>query len=260
MRHTDGMWNPDVYLAFADQRGRPFVDLLSRVGAADPRRVVDLGCGPGNLTGTLAVRWPGALIEAWDSSADMVAAARGRGVAARLGDVRDWTPEPDTDVVVSNATLHWVPEHPQLVVRWAGQLGAGSWLAFQVPGNFEAPSHQAVRDLAHRRDWSDILPDNLFPESGVVQTAEGYAGLLADTGCTVDAWETTYVHELRGENPVLEWITGTALRPVRSSLTDGQWQQFRAELIPLLDASYPARADGRTFFPFRRVFVVAQVN
>ena len=94
----------------------------------------------------------------------------------------------------------------------------------------------------------------------MVQTAEGYAALLADTGCTVDAWETTYVHELRGENPVLGWITGTALRPVRSSLTDGQWQRFRAELIPLLDASYPARADGRTFFPFRRVFVVAQVN
>ncbi|MGB2923231.1 MAG: trans-aconitate 2-methyltransferase [Mycobacterium sp.] len=253
------MWNPDVYLAFADQRGRPFVDLLSRVGAADPRRVVDLGCGPGNLTGTLAVRWPGALIEAWDSSAEMVAAARGRGVAALLGDVRDWTPEPDTDVVVSNATLHWVPEHPRLVVRWAGQLSAGSWLAFQVPGNFDAPSHRAVCELAGRPRWSDMLPDNLF-DSIAVQSAEGYAGLLADTGCTVDAWETTYVHELTGENPVLEWITGTTLRPVRSSLTDLQWQQFRTELIPLLDAWYPTRADGRTFFPFRRVFVVAQVN
>lgn len=254
------MWNPDVYLAFADQRGRPFVDLLSRIGADHPRRVVDLGCGPGNLTETLAARWPAALIEAWDSSAEMVEAARGRGVAAQLGDVREWTPEPDTDVVVSNATLHWVPEHPQLLVRWVGQLGAGSWLAFQVPGNFEAPSHRAVRDLAHRPDWSKVLPDSIFRDSEAVQSAAGYAGLLADAGCTVDAWETTYVHELTGENPVLEWITGTALRPVRSSLDDAQWQRFRAELIPLLDASYPARADGTTFFPFRRVFVVAQVN
>ena len=83
------MWNPDVYLAFADHRGRPFVDLLSRVGAQNPRRVVDLGCGPGNLTETLTGRWPGAEIEAWDSSPEMVDAANGRGVAARVGDVRD---------------------------------------------------------------------------------------------------------------------------------------------------------------------------
>lgn len=254
------MWNPDVYLAFADQRGRPFFDLLSRVAAREPRRVVDLGCGPGNLTETLAGRWPGAEIEAWDSSPEMVEAARARGVVARVGDVRDWRPSPDTDVVVSNATLQWVHEHPQLVVRWVGELAAGSWIAFQVPGNFEAPSHQAVRDLARQPRWSELLGDFPFRESDVVKTAEGYAGLLTDAGCSVDAWETTYVHELTGENPVLDWITGTALRPVRSALDDAQWQQFRAELIPALDAAYPMRPDGKTFFPFRRVFVVAQVN
>lgn len=254
------MWNPDVYLAFADQRGRPFFDLLSRIGARDPRRVVDLGCGPGNLTETLATRWPDAVIEAWDSSEEMVEAARRHGVAARVGDVRDWTPASDTDVVVSNATLQWVPEHPQLVVRWAGELAAGSWLAFQVPGNFEAPSHRVARDLASRPEWSELLRDCPFRESEVVRPARDYAALLSDAGCSVDAWETTYVHELTGENPVLEWITGTALRPVRSVLNDAQWQQFRSELIPMLDAAYPARADGTTFFPFRRVFVVAQLN
>lgn len=254
------MWNPDVYLTYADHRGRPFFDLLSRVGSRDPRRIVDLGCGPGNLTETLAVRWPGAAIEAWDSSPEMVAAARERGVDARVGDVRDWTPAADTDVVVSNATLHWVPEHPELLVRWAGQLAAGSWIAFQVPGNFDAPSHQAVRDLVRRPAWSDALRDFPFEKSEVVRPADGYAGLMADAGCTVDAWETTYVHEFTGENPVLEWINGTALRPVRAALSDDQWEQFRAELIPALDAAYPVRADGITFFPFRRIFVVAQVK
>lgn len=254
------MWNPDVYLAFADHRGRPFFDLLSRVAAREPRRVVDLGCGPGNLTETLGGRWPGATIEAWDSSAEMVDAARARGVAAQVGDVRDWTPAPDTDVVVSNATLQWVPGHPELVVRWAGELAAGSWIAFQVPGNFDAPSHQAVRDLARQPRWSELLRDFPFRDSDVVKSADGYAGSLTDAGCSVDAWETTYVHELAGENPVLEWITGTALRPVRSALDDTQWQQFRTELIPALDAAYPVRPDGKTFFPFRRVFVVAQVT
>lgn len=254
------MWNPEVYLAFADHRGRAFFDLLSRVGARSPRRVVDLGCGPGNLTETLSSRWPDAAIEAWDSSAEMVDAARKRGVVAQVGDVRDWTPASDTDVVLSNATLQWVPEHPDLLVRWAGQLTAGSWIAFQVPGNFDAPSHQVVRDLVRSRQWSEALPDFLFRDPGIVRTPADYAGLLADAGCLVDAWETTYVHVLKGPNPVLEWITGTALRPIRSSLDDRQWQRFRAELIPMLEAAYPVRADGTTLFPFRRVFAVAQVR
>jgi trans-aconitate 2-methyltransferase len=161
--------------------------------------------------------------------------------------------------VVSNATLHWVPEHAELLVRWAGQLDAGAWIAMQVPGNFDAPSHRAVRELARRDQWSELLQDFPFRE-GQVDDPSGYAGLLSDAGCTVDAWETTYIHELTGDNPVLEWITGTALTPVKSRLDDEQWERFRQELIPMLDAAYPARPDGRTFFPFRRIFVVAQVR
>ncbi|MGV0790639.1 trans-aconitate 2-methyltransferase [Mycolicibacterium sp. XJ1819] len=253
------MWNPDVYLAFADQRGRPFFDLLARVGADAPRRVVDLGCGPGNLTVSLATRWPDAVIEAWDSSPEMVEAARERGVDAKVGDARDWRPQADTDVVLSNATLQWIPEHPKLLVGWAGQLAAGSWIGVQMPGNFEAASHQAVRDLAHRPPFAKLLRDMPFRVGKVIESPADYADLLTQVGCTVDAWETTYIHELTGENPVLEWISGTALRPVKSRLTDQQWRQFRAELAPMLAAAYPARSDGKTFFPFRRVFVVAQV-
>lgn len=254
------MWNPDVYLTYADHRGRPFYDLLSRVGAREPRRIVDLGCGPGNLTATLIERWPGAVVEAWDSSPEMVEAARIRGLDARVGDVRDWRPAPDTDILVSNATLHWVPEHADLLVRWAGELAAGSWIAFQVPGNFDAASHQSVRDLVQRPEWSGLLRDYPFEKSEVTRPAVGYADLMTDAGCTVDAWETTYVHQLTGENPVLEWIHGTALRPVRTSLSEAQWEQFKADLSPMLNAAYPKRADGITFFPFRRIFVVAQVK
>ncbi len=254
------MWNPDVYLTFADHRGRPFFDLMSRVGASKPRRVVDLGCGPGNLTVSLGQRWPGAVIEALDSSPEMVQSARERGIDASVGDVRAWTPKPDTDVVLSNATLQWVPEHAELLVRWAGQLSAGAWIAMQVPGNFDAPSHEAVRAVARREPFANTLRDLPFREGKVVDTPVGYASLLTDAGCTVDAWETTYVHELTGEHPVLEWITGTALRPVIDRLSEEAWQQFRQQLIPLLAEAYPPRRDGRTFFPFRRVFVVAQVN
>lgn len=249
-----------MYLAFADQRGRPFFDLMSRVGAEKPRRVVDLGCGPGNLTLALAERWPDAVIEAWDSSAEMVESARERGVDAQVGDVRAWEPKPDTDVALSNATLQWVPEHAELLVRWAGALAPGSWIAMQVPGNFEAPSHEAVRAVARREPFANRLRDMPFRDGKVVNTAVEYANLLTDAGCQVDAWETVYTHELTGEHPVLDWITGTALRPVIDRLSEEAWQQFRQQLIPMLDEAYPTRPDGRTFFPFRRVFVVAQVS
>ncbi|WP_445168202.1 trans-aconitate 2-methyltransferase [Mycolicibacterium sp. Dal123E01] len=254
------MWNPQTYLAFADQRGRPFFDLLGRVGAESPRRVADLGCGPGNLTEQLGQRWPDAAVEAVDSSPEMVAAARERGIDAQLGDIAAWNPGPATDVVFSNAALQWIPGHTELMVRWAGLLEPGAWIAVQVPGNFDAPSHAAIRWLADQDRWSKILGHFRFRDADVVETPMRYAERLTAAGCTVDAWETTYLHELSGDNAVLNWITGTALTPVRDQLTDDQWQQFRAELIPLLDEAYPVRPDGRTYFPFRRIFIVAQVG
>lgn len=254
------MWDPDVYLAFADHRSRPFYDLLSRVGADRARRVVDLGCGPGHLTRHLAKRWPEAVIEAIDSSPEMVAAARERGIEAVAGDLRNWKPQPDTDVVVSNAALHWVPEHSDLLLKWVGQLPGGSWIAVQIPGNFDTPSHAAVRALARREPYAKIMRDIPFRVGAVVHPPTHYADLLMDAGCRVDAWETTYLHQLTGEHPVLEWITGTALVPVRERLDDDGFDQFRSELIPLLDDAYPPRADGTTIFPFRRLFIVVQVD
>jgi trans-aconitate 2-methyltransferase len=254
------MWNPDVYLAFADDRGRPFFDLLSRVGADAPRRVVDLGCGPGNLTEHLMQRWPDAVVEGLDSSPEMVEAARGRGIDAHVGDLDAWSPTPDIDVLLSNAVLQWVPNHRELLVRWVSQLSGGAWIAMQVPGNFDAPSHETVRSLAAQPQWATALGDFPFRTRDIVDAPAEYASLLTDAGCTVDAWETTYVHQLTGETPVLDWISGTALTAVQSRLSAEQFSEFRRELIPLLAAAYPARPDGITFFPFRRVFVVARVG
>lgn len=254
------MWNPDVYLAFADDRGRPFFDLLSRVGATNPRRVVDLGCGPGNLTVSLSQRWPDATIEAVDSSPEMVAAARERGLDAVVGGIAEWSPQADTDVVLSNAALQWVPGHADLMVRWVGQLAPGSWIAMQVPGNFNAPSHEAVKALARSGPFAEPLRDMPFRDEKVVNTPAGYTEMLTDAGCAVDAWETTYIHQLTGETPVLDWIMGTALTQVRSRLSEELWQQYLREITPMLAQAYPPRPDGTTLFPFRRVFVVARVG
>jgi len=250
-------WDPALYLDFDDHRSRPFHDLLARIGATAPRHVVDLGCGPGHLTGLLAARWPGARVGALDSSAEMVAAARERGIAAERADVVDWTPAPDTDVVITNAVLQWVPEHPRLLPGWLAALPSGAWFALQVPGNFGAPSHALVRELLAEPRWAGRV--ELRGEKAVPEPAE-YAELLAGTGADVDAWETTYLHRLTGDDPVLAWISSTALRPVRDALDADEYAAFRAELAPRLRAAYPARADGTTWFPFRRTFAVARTR
>ncbi|GAB2754854.1 trans-aconitate 2-methyltransferase [Salinifilum aidingensis] len=249
------MWDPGTYLSFQDERDRPARELLARVPAERPRRVVDLGCGAGTLTGELARRWPDAAVEAFDSSPEMVAEARSRGIDAHVGDVRAWEPGPDADVVFCNAVLHWVPGHVDLLRTWLDRMPSGSCFAFQVPGNFGAPSHALARELAAQERWRERLA-GAVPGEDVVSDAVDYADRLTSGSTAVDAWETTYVHALRGDDPVLRWISGAGLRPVRAVLGEDEWTRFTAELAPRLRAAYPRRDDGVTWFPFRRVFAL----
>jgi trans-aconitate 2-methyltransferase len=251
------VWDPETYLAFGDHRARPFHDLLARVSVRDPVLVVDLGCGPGTLTRLLAKRWPMATVMALDSSPEMVQSARERGIYAELCDLRCWSPPPGTGLVVCNAVLHWVPEHAELLRQWMRKLSGGGWLALQVPGNFSAPSHAEIVRLAAEPHWRDLLDLRGIPP--VLEPA-GYAAVLGPYATELDVWETTYLHQLTGPDPVLEWITGTALRPVRAALSATEWAEFRHELAPRLRAAYPAGANGVTWFPFRRIFAVAQAR
>jgi trans-aconitate 2-methyltransferase len=251
------VWDPETYLAFGDHRARPFHDLLARVNVREPAVVVDLGCGPGTLTRLLAKRWPKAAVLALDSSPEMVQAACDRGIHAELCDVRCWLPPPGTELVVCNAVLQWIPEHADLLRRWMRQLAPGASLALQVPGNFNAPSHAETARLAAEPRWRDLFELRGTPP--VLEPA-GYAAVLGPDAAELDVWETTYLHRLTGSDPVLEWITGTALRPVRAALSAAEWQAFRDELAPRLRAAYRAGADGVTWFPFRRIFAVAQAG
>ncbi len=255
------MWDPGTYLAFEDERSRPFFDLVRRVGAEDPQRVVDLGCGPGQLTATLAERWPRAHVLGVDSSTEMLEAAEAHAIAGRLtfapGDAATWEPDGPIDVLVTNAALQWVPDHRRLLARYASWLAPGGWFAMQVPGNFDQPSHELARQLASSPRWKATLGGALTRGITAVDTPQVYAAELIGAGCRVDAWETTYLQVLAGPDAVLNWIRGTALRPVLTALDPAGRDQFLAELAPQLRDAYPERPWG-TSFPFRRVFVVAQ--
>jgi trans-aconitate 2-methyltransferase len=251
-------WDPDRYLTYADERGRPFVELMARVGAEAPASVVDLGCGPGNLTSLLRERWPDADISGLDSSREMIEQARSAepSITFEVADLRGWAAAGDpVDVLVSNATLQWVPDHLDLLPSLVGRVRPGGWLALQVPGNFEEPSHTIRRDLAAEASYAEHTRDVAVPSS---HDPVVYLEALAGLGCTVDAWETTYLHVLTGPDPVFAWVSGTGARPTLQALPDDLRPAFEDEFRRRLRAAYPER-DGRVVLPFRRVFAVAQV-
>jgi trans-aconitate 2-methyltransferase len=247
-------WDPERYLVYADERGRPYVDLLARVGATDPGRVVDLGCGPGNLTVLLKERWPSADVVGVDSSPEMVArAASVEGIRVEEGDVRTWRPEGLVDVLFSNATYQWVPGHLDLLPDLVGHVAPGGWFAFQVPGNHDEPSHALLHDLAADPRFAAHTRGVARPHS---HDPAVYADALRDLGLEVDAWETTYLHLLTGEDPVFTWISGTGARPTLQALPDELRAVFVQEYKALLRDAYPPGPHGTTL-PFRRVFVSA---
>ncbi|PZF85467.1 trans-aconitate 2-methyltransferase [Jiangella anatolica] len=249
------MWDPDRYLTFAGQRARPFADLLAQVPATSAGEVADLGCGPGTLTVGLAQRWPGAHVVGVDSSAEMIAATPDpppAGVEFVHADLREWAPQRPVDVLISNATLQWVPGHLDLLPRLAGHVAAGGWLAFQLPGNFAEPTHVLLRELAADDRWPALRD----LERPAAHEPAAYLDALLDLGLAADVWETTYVQLLQGDDAVLEWMSGTGLRPYLAALGDADREVFVAEYRDLLRAAYPPGRYG-TVLPYRRIFAVA---
>lgn len=254
-------WNPGQYLRYARQRERPFWELIDRVQGAAPSRVVDLGCGPGTATAALLSRWPQAHIHGIDNSAAMIEQASARAQPPRLTfelrDIDAWqAPSGSVDLLLSNAALHWVPGHLKLFEGWLASLAPKGSFAFQVPRNFDQPSHVLLAQLAASPAWTAKL-------GGVRQSALDlpsvgeYHERLRALGATVDIWETTYHQVLSGPDPVLEWVRGTALTPYLAALDAEEAAAFESGYAAALREAYPQLASGETLFPFTRLFVVA---
>lgn len=262
------IWNAQQYLRFENDRLRPFLDLVTQVEPeGDVHTVVDLGCGPGNATALLVDWWPDARIVGVDSSAAMIEAAQSLAVPGQvefeLGDVRDWHPDGKVDVLLANAVLQWIPDHLDLLPGLAAHLAPGGVLGFQVPGNFEAPSHLALAEV--KRNWAGRIPDDL--QRPASHDPAVYLEKLAEAGLEPDVWETTYTYLIPADpDPavpcgVTEFVRGTALRPAIKALSESDAADFVAEYDTLVRTRYPVRElGGRTvqLLPYRRIFAIGR--
>ncbi len=251
-------WNPALYLAFERERTQPAIDLAARVAIAEPRTVLDLGCGPGNSTAVLKARWPTAALAGLDNDPDMLAAAAKSDPGVRWipADAATWRPDATYDVVFSNAMLQWLPDHAEAVQRFFGAVAPGGALAVQVPTHARSALHQNILELANEPQWRGHL-------GGVHGAIHGrdpafYYDVLAPLAKRIELWETEYNHVLVGPEAIVTWIRGTGLRPFLHALPDDDARRrFEAELLARVAVAYPRRPDGKVLFPFRRLFFVA---
>lgn len=258
-------WDPGQYTKFADDRLRPAIELLGRIPLEAPVEIYDVGCGAGTVTRMIAEKWPFATVYGLDNSREMLekAAKESARVQWVETDIRSWKPMKTPDLIFSNATLQWVEKHEELFPCLVRYLNPGGCLAVQMPLSWDLPSHRFMREtLADGGPEGQALGTEVLRESMArrwVEDATVYYHLLSDYTSSLDIWETEYLHVLRGDDPVLEWVTGTGLRPILNSLNGDALDLFLKKYRSRLRTAYPARPDGITLYPFRRLFMVAIV-
>ena len=252
-------WAPALYLRFEDERTRPARDLLERVPLASPKRVVDIGCGPGNSTELLAERWPEAEILGLDTSPAMIEAAKKRLPNCRfeLADVSSWTPAEAPDVIFGNAVLQWVPDHKTLLPRLLASLAPGGVLAIQMPDNLGERSHAAMRETAAEPEFAAYTAEAAGARTTLPPLPDTYDDLAAEAD-NVDVWRTIYHHRMDDPAAIVEWLKATGLRPFLDALPAELRPDFLQSYEAKIDAAYPLRSDGRRLLAFPRVFMVAQ--
>jgi len=264
-------WDPAQYLRFSDQRLRPALDLLGQVPLTAPGRVVDLGCGAGNVTAILKQRFPAAEVTGVDGDAAMLQKARAAASGCRFeqGDFATWQPSPHPsgqppgnptnvlDLIFSNAALQWVGGHAALFPRLISLLAPGGVLAVQMPAMHDAPLRRLQYAVAAQGPWAERLAGHA--SAPPILDPPGYWDLLRPLVTSLDIWETTYLHPLTGEDAVVEWAAGSSLRPFLEPLDPAQRAAFRRAYAEALRPHYARRADGTTLLPFRRLFLVAVV-
>jgi trans-aconitate 2-methyltransferase len=249
-------WDPNQYHKFQAERSAPFFDLLSLVEVRPNLKVVDLGCGTGELTRQLADSLPDSDVTGLDSSEQMLdkAASRFASVPNLVfiqGDQSQLTGE--WDLIFSNAALHWSENHAELIPYLYRRLKAGGQIAVQVPSNHNHISHQIYRETASEEPFNAILKG--FQRYAPVLSIDAYARLFFDCGAeSIVVFEKVYPHVLEDSDAVVEWISGTALVPYFERL--GEHKEVFMEVIR--EKMRSALPESPVFYPFRRTFFSAR--
>ncbi|WP_207538442.1 trans-aconitate 2-methyltransferase [Sabulicella rubraurantiaca] len=252
-------WSAAQYTQFEDERTRPVRDLLAQLPERRVAAVMDLGCGPGNSTELLLARYPGAAVSGLDSSADMLAAARKRlpEVEFVLGDIAVWRGPELYDVILANASLHWVPDHATLMPALMQRLAPNGVLAVQMPDNYDEPAHHLIRKVAAEGKWAAKLAA-VGASREPRRQPSWYFNMLRQLGARADVWVTIYHHPLAGgASAIVEWFKGSGLRPFLDRLDDEERVEFLDRYVAEVAQAYPALADGTVLLPFPRLFFVA---
>jgi len=245
-------WSAKQYLRFADERTRPPRDLLAQVPLDSPKRVADLGCGPGNSTELLIERFPHAEVIGVDSSLDMLRQARQQlpGCTFVEGDLSTWMPELGTELLFGNAVFHWVPDHLRVLARLLQSLPPGGVLAVQMPDNTNEPALMLMEKVAASLAQPNVARNDL-PQP------EDYYDLLRPLCSHVDIWHTHYNHIIENHAGVVEWFKGSGLRPFLALLDAAMRETFIARYTDEISHAYPARFDGKVMLKFPRLFILA---
>jgi trans-aconitate 2-methyltransferase len=248
-------WDPAQYEQFERERSAPFFDLLDLVEPCPGGRVVDLGCGTGELTRSLHERTGASTTLGVDSSPAMLersASHAGEGLTFELGDIAEWAPSEPFDVVFSNAALHWADDHVELFARLTSALAPGGQLAVQVPANHDHPSHLVAERVAGEEPFRDAL-DGYIRRTPVLGP-ELYAELLHRLGyASQHVRLQVYLHVLPEPEAVVDWVKGTLLTDYRRRLPESAYDEFLARYRALLISELP---DERPYpFAFKRILL-----
>jgi len=252
-------WNSALYLKFERERTRAAQDLLSRLPDFGPKRIVDLGCGPGNSTALLALRFPHAEIVGLDTSENMLSVAQTRMASATFvkQDIVDWRPEAPVDLIFANAALHFAPNHHELMGKLVSFLAPGGLLAVQMPNILQEVSHALIRMVAADGPWASRLVP-VAKTRALISSLDDYYSWLAPITQKFEIWQTTYVHPLDGPDAIVDWFEGSALRPFLELLDAKERGAFLAAYRAELDEAYPTQKDGKVLLLYPRLFFVAQ--
>jgi trans-aconitate 2-methyltransferase len=251
-------WDADLLLRFDAERVQVVLDLIGRIGSA-PRRIVDLGCGPGTSTRMLVQRFPAADVVGVDISEPMIATAKQRapGAAFLCADINDWRPDAPVDLVFADSALQWIGEHERLFPRLMDCVAPAGTLAVQMPDNRQEPSHALMRLIAADGPWADRLVP-VAKTRAFIATHTDYYRWLKPLSASLDIWQTIYVHPLDGIEAIVDWFRGSALRPFLAPLSPSERLVFLERYRRDLSEAYEVESDGKVLFVYPRLFLLAR--